>query len=629
VSFTKGFMQSIIADKMSPKSIIAFIKYFALRVVGSRYAIKQFHTDTLIQLTEALVYRRISSKVYRYSTPTVQEKDSTWRKKCYLCQFIDPTSYGVLMEYAFGPQPGSDTNKGTSSDASVMSPAAAVSDVSSPPSPISKLKPADLSDDFRLPDAANAANADGTDEKSTTSQNEESPEGADDEQGEARDVLAPLYTPYSTALSASHDDVSRSSIQEARSVSVAEAREQLRSASTDQFRAIFSQMAFPPKRDSSSSKDDSKDHEVSISATAVDQSGFEKLLEGPTFEPGEQRNSQATASDFISKYNKKGDEVGDIMSVSGATDLSGRSSSSATSASTSSSVAAEAALNSSPKLSKFRASSSGAPPSVATGSLAAMMKDSVPFSNSGKGVNKNNSSSSVQTDNEDSEEEILSARVTEASAALPSLETLDYVDFSPLGSPTGDVSPQEDRFNNKRSTKEESLFRSQYAESDRGSLSAVGGVSGEFRESLAMPHALRHSSSSSHQTRLASSPSKASSNSDIDGASVADSVSASAGGGGHFSNLRFHKHGTQHRNFCDGDSSICSICKEISLVGRLLNVNAYTAGVQISSSSSSSSQSERANFGKPYARSTKVMGFVGSCVTPRVCLSLCLVVDSI
>jgi len=95
--------QAVKAPKMSARSIVAFIRHFAVNLIASKYAVEQPRHETLVALTESLVYRRINSVVLRYPVVKLQERDAAWRSKCSLCRFINPVTYGVPVEYAFGP----------------------------------------------------------------------------------------------------------------------------------------------------------------------------------------------------------------------------------------------------------------------------------------------------------------------------------------------------------------------------------------------------------------------------------------------------------------------------------------------------------------------------------------------
>lgn len=120
------------SPKMSARSIIAFVRHFAVNVIAAKYNTQLGKHEVLVALTESLVYRRINSCVLRYPAQAMQEKDVAWRKKvrgqfsndshilaspspcplhphpqCAACRLINPISYGVPQEYAFGPGGGS------------------------------------------------------------------------------------------------------------------------------------------------------------------------------------------------------------------------------------------------------------------------------------------------------------------------------------------------------------------------------------------------------------------------------------------------------------------------------------------------------------------------------------------
>jgi uncharacterized membrane protein YgcG len=107
---------AIKTPKMSPRSIIAFIRHFAVNVIAAKYNTPLVKHETLVALTESLVYRRINSCVLRYPTAAMQERDVAWRSKCSLCRFVNPVTFGVPNEYAFGsnappPEPPSEASE--------------------------------------------------------------------------------------------------------------------------------------------------------------------------------------------------------------------------------------------------------------------------------------------------------------------------------------------------------------------------------------------------------------------------------------------------------------------------------------------------------------------------------------
>lgn len=93
---------AIYSTKISPRSIIAFVRHFAINVVAAKYNAPVERHEALLALTESLVYRRTNPVVFRYPSLRMQELDSIWRSKCTQCQYVDPVSYGVPIEYLRG-----------------------------------------------------------------------------------------------------------------------------------------------------------------------------------------------------------------------------------------------------------------------------------------------------------------------------------------------------------------------------------------------------------------------------------------------------------------------------------------------------------------------------------------------
>ena len=89
------------ASLLSPRSILAFIKYFAINIIASRYGVTIVNQEALLALTESLVFRRVNPRIFKYPSQSLQERDVKWRKKCIICRYVDPTIYGVPPEYAF------------------------------------------------------------------------------------------------------------------------------------------------------------------------------------------------------------------------------------------------------------------------------------------------------------------------------------------------------------------------------------------------------------------------------------------------------------------------------------------------------------------------------------------------
>jgi hypothetical protein len=90
------------ASLLSPRSILAFIKYFAINIIASRYAVTVANQEALLALTESLVFRRVNPRIFKYPSQSLQERDIKWRRKCNICRYVDPTTYGVPLEYAYG-----------------------------------------------------------------------------------------------------------------------------------------------------------------------------------------------------------------------------------------------------------------------------------------------------------------------------------------------------------------------------------------------------------------------------------------------------------------------------------------------------------------------------------------------
>lgn len=86
---------------LNPKCISAFIKYFALNVIAVTYSLALSQQDALFTLTETLIYKRISTRIFRYSSIALHNKDINWRRKCKVVSLIDPVTYGVPSQYMF------------------------------------------------------------------------------------------------------------------------------------------------------------------------------------------------------------------------------------------------------------------------------------------------------------------------------------------------------------------------------------------------------------------------------------------------------------------------------------------------------------------------------------------------
>ena len=89
----------------SPRSVLAFVQYYANVVIGPPYGLKDpQHLASLKQLTEALVYKRVSSRLMRYTNETIWARDLHWIYKCRLAKHVDPETFGIPLVYLRGPQ---------------------------------------------------------------------------------------------------------------------------------------------------------------------------------------------------------------------------------------------------------------------------------------------------------------------------------------------------------------------------------------------------------------------------------------------------------------------------------------------------------------------------------------------
>ena len=87
---------------MSPKSIKAFMSYYAVNVVGVHFDVPKTLVDTAIVLTQQVAYRRIAEVVLRYDKPKLRERDVVWRSKCNYIRYADPIALGAPEEYVYG-----------------------------------------------------------------------------------------------------------------------------------------------------------------------------------------------------------------------------------------------------------------------------------------------------------------------------------------------------------------------------------------------------------------------------------------------------------------------------------------------------------------------------------------------
>lgn len=88
---------------ISPRSVLAFIKYYATIVLAADYGIKAENVPALKALTEAAVYRRVHSRTYRYTSVSLHARDLHWVYKCRLAKFVDPATFGIDKIYLSGP----------------------------------------------------------------------------------------------------------------------------------------------------------------------------------------------------------------------------------------------------------------------------------------------------------------------------------------------------------------------------------------------------------------------------------------------------------------------------------------------------------------------------------------------
>ena len=376
--------------------------------------------------------------MYRYPTPNIQEKDITWRSKCSLCQLIDPTTYGVLPEYAFGGKAKVKANSTNSTSITTVSSPPSAESVASesvehsepnglqetereggsvtitPTSTSTSVAP-EITPEIVTVTLSSSSSVDVSESQANSSTNPESvpiesvtvavTTSIPDNSNTKPPVSIPgsfsssyssyhLVPPFATGTS--NEEKSSSDY---RSVSVAEAREQLRSASTDQFKTIFSHIAFPAKRTASTTileDDDESLGESRVRGIGVGDydARFAQLLDGPSFDAPESPMNAIPSShialDFISKYNKRGDMTDESAPLSDSTMISSIHVHTNNATSSSSSGSAE---RSSSRSKSSSSSSSAAPtstittteqPSHTSGTVAHLMKDSIPFSESNK-----------------------------------------------------------------------------------------------------------------------------------------------------------------------------------------------------------------------------------------------------
>jgi hypothetical protein len=83
---------------LSPTSIMAFIKYFAINIMSKRYSISMEYLDVLLALSEALLFKRMASRIFIYNDQ-LKEKDRIWRSQCEIASKVSPLEYGLPLEY--------------------------------------------------------------------------------------------------------------------------------------------------------------------------------------------------------------------------------------------------------------------------------------------------------------------------------------------------------------------------------------------------------------------------------------------------------------------------------------------------------------------------------------------------
>jgi hypothetical protein len=91
---------------VSPRSVVAFIKYYATIVLAPIHGIKDELVDTLKALVGSVVYRRVHSRTYRYTSRTLHARDLHWVYKCRLARYVDPVVFGIPEVYLRGPDGG-------------------------------------------------------------------------------------------------------------------------------------------------------------------------------------------------------------------------------------------------------------------------------------------------------------------------------------------------------------------------------------------------------------------------------------------------------------------------------------------------------------------------------------------
>lgn len=90
---------ALVALKVTPASIRAFIQYFASDIIGVKYTIPRECIAANKALAEALFYRRIAPYVFRYADAHQRRLDDYWRMQRQRCRFVNPKAYYVMEKF--------------------------------------------------------------------------------------------------------------------------------------------------------------------------------------------------------------------------------------------------------------------------------------------------------------------------------------------------------------------------------------------------------------------------------------------------------------------------------------------------------------------------------------------------